>query len=67
MTSNRSSTVTGTIKVQWTFKPRHNRRRRKDDPGIGPRDIEPGNVARGEDRAHARESGVPTDFHRLRR
>jgi len=46
MTSNRSSTVTGTIKVRWTFKPRHNGRKRKDGPGIGPRDIEPGNVPR---------------------
>ena len=46
MTSNRSSTVTGTIKVRWTFKPRHNGRKRKDGPGIGPQDIEPGNVPR---------------------
>jgi len=46
MTSNQASTVTGTIKVRWTFKPRHNGRKRKDGPGIGPRDIEPGNVPR---------------------
>ena len=46
MTSNRSSTVTGTIKVRWTFKPRHNGRKRKDGPGISPRDIEPGNIPR---------------------
>ncbi len=46
MTSNQASTVTGTIKVLWTFKPRHNGRKHKDGPGIGPRDIEPGNVPR---------------------
>lgn len=46
MRRNQTSAVTGTIKVQWTFKPRHNGRKRTDGPGIGPRDIEPGNVPR---------------------
>jgi len=46
MRRNQTSAVTGTIEVRWTFKPRHNGRKRKDGPGIGPRDIEPGNVPR---------------------
>lgn len=46
MRRNQTSAVTGTIKVRWTFKPRHNGRKRTDGPGIGPRDIEPGNVPR---------------------
>ena len=46
MRRNQTSAVTGTIKVRWTFKPRHNGRKRTEGPGIGPRDIEPGNVPR---------------------
>ncbi len=46
MRRNQTSAVTGTIKVRWTFKPRHNGRKCTDGPGIGPRDIEPGNVPR---------------------
>ena len=46
MRRNQTSAVTGTIEVRWTFKPRHNGRKRTDGPGIGPRDIEPGNVPR---------------------
>jgi len=46
MRRNQTSAVTGTIKVRWTFKPRHNGRKRTDGPGIGPRGIEPGNVPR---------------------
>ncbi|HQI27050.1 MAG TPA: hypothetical protein PLT20_03115, partial [Sedimentisphaerales bacterium] len=46
MRRNQTSAVTGTIEVRWTFKPRHNGRKRTEGPGIGPRDIEPGNVPR---------------------
>ena len=46
MRRNQTSAVTGTIEVRWTFKPRHNGRKRKDGPGISPRDIEPDNVPR---------------------
>jgi len=46
MRRNQTSAVTGTIEVRWTFKPRHNGRKRTGGSGIGPRDIEPGNVPR---------------------